>query len=286
MSDRAPAWVVPVMRAGYSARGAVYVIVGGLALSAAITGGQAEGTTDAIASLRGQPWGLALMWAIAVGMFGYMIWRLIDAWMDLECKGSDAKGIVARLGQAITGLIHGGIGISVASTAMGGGSGGEDGAQTATQKLMAMPSGPYLVMALGLVVIGAGIYYAHKGIAEKYKRDIRVTDLARKLEPVLKAGLIAQGVVIAVTGALIFYAGMTHDPAQAGGVGTALSEIRSAPYGRILMGAVAAGLIAFGIENFVEAAYRIVPRRSGDDVMTFARRAKLKAEGKLRQATA
>ncbi|GGG73230.1 hypothetical protein GCM10011415_21860 [Salipiger pallidus] len=286
MSDRAPAWVVPVMRAGYSARGAVYIIVGGLALSAAIYGGQAQGTTDALASLRDKSWGVALMWAIAIGMFGYMIWRLIDAWMDLECEGSDAKGLAARAGQAITGIIHGGIGVSVATTAMGGGSGGEGGAKSATQKLMSMPWGPYLVMALGIVVIGAGIYYAHKGIAEKYKEDIRVTDLARKLEPVLKAGLVAQGIVVGVIGVLIFYAGMTSDPSEAGGVGTALSEIRSVAYGRVLMGAVAAGLIAFGIENFVEAAYRIVPRRAGDDVMTFARRAKLKAEGKLQEATA
>ena len=49
---------------------------------------------------------------------------------------------------------------------------------------------------------------------------------------------------------------------------------------------VALGLIGFAVENFIEAAYRIVPRRAGDDVMTLARRAKLKAEGKLEQATA
>ena len=133
MSEKAPAWVVPVMRAGYAARGAVYTVVGGLALLAAWRGGQAEGTTDALAELRGVPWGVALLWAIAIGLIAYMIWRLIDAWMDLECEGTDAKGMVARAGQAITGVIHGAIGVSVATTAMGGGNGGGGGAQTATQ---------------------------------------------------------------------------------------------------------------------------------------------------------
>ncbi|MBN9678053.1 DUF1206 domain-containing protein [Salipiger bermudensis] len=286
MSDKAPAWVVPVMRAGYAARGAVYTVVGGLALLAAWRGGQAEGTTDALAELRSVPWGVALLWAIAIGLIAYMIWRLIDAWMDLECEGTDAKGMVARAGQAITGVIHGAIGVSVATTAMGGGSGGGGGAQTATQKLMSMPWGPWLVMAVGLVTIGAGIYYAHKGLKEKYKRDIRVTPLARKLDPVMKFGLIAEGVVIGIIGASIFYAGMTVNPEEAGGVGTALDQIRSVAYGRILLGVVAIGLIGFAVENFIEAAYRIVPRRSGDDVMTLARRAKLKAEGKLQEATA
>ena len=285
MSAKAPAWVVPVMRAGYAARGAVYVIVGGLALSAAIYGGQAQGTTDALASLRGEPWGAALLWAIAIGLMAYMVWRLIDAAMDLECEGTDAKGLAARTGQAITGLIHGAIGVSVAATALGGGS-GSDGTQSATQKLMSMPWGPYLVMAAGIVTVGAGIYYVHKGIAEKYKADIRVTDLAQKLEPVLKAGLVAEGIVIGIIGALIFYAGLTHNPGEAGGVGTALTQIRSAPFGGIFMGIIAAGLVAFGIENLVEAAYRIVPRHSGQDVMTLARRAKLQAEGKLRDAAA
>jgi hypothetical protein len=284
MSDKAPAWVVPAMRAGYAARGAVYTVVGGLALFAAWRGGQAEGTTDALAQLKGEPWGVPLLLAIALGLICYTIWRLIDAWMDLECYGSELKGIVARAGQVITGLIHGAIGVSVATTALRGNSGG-DGAQSATQKLMAMPWGPYLVIAVGLATIGAGIYYAHKGIKEKYKEDIRVTPLARKLDPLMKFGLVAEGVVIAIIGATIVYAGITHNPGQAGGVGTALDQIRSLAFGRILLGAVAIGLIGFAIENFIEAAYRIVPRRSGTDVMTLARRARLKAEGKLREAS-
>lgn len=285
MTDKAPAWVVPVMRAGYAARGAVYTVVGGLALLAAWRGGQAEGTTDALADLRSVPWGVALLWAIAIGLIAYMVWRLIDAWMDLECHGTEGKGIIARVGQAVTGVIHGAIGVSVASTAMGSGGGGGDGAQTATQKLMSMPWGPWLVMAAGLVTIGAGIYYAHKGITEKYKRDIRVTPLARKLDPVMKFGLVAEGVVVGIIGVSIFYAGMTVDPSEAGGVSTALDQIRSAAFGRILLGVVAVGLIGFAVENFIEAAYRIVPRRSGDDAMTLARRAKLKAEGKLNEVS-
>lgn len=103
MSDKAPAWVVPVMRAGYAARGAVYTVVGGWRCWPPGAGGQAEGTTDALAELRGVPWGVALLWAIAIGLMAYMVWRLIDAWMDLECEGTDAKGMVARAGQAITG---------------------------------------------------------------------------------------------------------------------------------------------------------------------------------------
>jgi hypothetical protein len=56
-------------------------------------------------------------------------------------------------------------------------------------------------------------------------------------------------------------------------------------FGRILLGALGLGLVGFAIENLVEALYRVVPARSGGEVMTLARRAKLKAEGKVAQAT-
>ncbi|WHZ36858.1 DUF1206 domain-containing protein [Sagittula sp. MA-2] len=286
MSEKAPAWVPPVMRTGYFARAAVYVVVGGLALMAAVKGGEAQGTTDALADLRGQAWGVAALWAIAVGLWAYLAWRLVDAWMDLEDYGTDAKGMIARAGLVVTGLIHGAIGVSVAATAMGGSGGGEGGTQSMTQKLMTMPFGPWLVGAVGLGTLGAGIYYMHKGWAEKYKEHIRVTPTARKLDPVCKFGCIAQGVVISLIGISIIVAAMTTNPSEAGGVGDALHQLRSMAYGRILLGIVALGLLAFAVENAVEGWYRVLPRYEGKDVMTLARRAKLKAEGKLNEATA
>ncbi|MFC3615249.1 DUF1206 domain-containing protein [Lutimaribacter marinistellae] len=287
MSEKAPAWVVPVMRAGYAARAAVYAIVGAIAVLAAWRGGQAEGTGDALAQLRGEPWGMAALWIIAIGLLSYMVWRLIDAFMDLENHGTDAKGLIARTGLVVTGLVHGALGVSAASTAIGSGQGGGGaGTETMVQKLMTMPFGVWLVGAAGLATIGAGIYYAYKGISEKYKQHIVATPTARKLDPVMKFGLVAEGVVVGIIGVMICYAALTSNPDQAGGVGMALEQVRSAPFGRFLLGVIGLGLIGFAVENAVEALYRYVPRRAGDDVMSLARRAKLKAEGKLHEATA
>ncbi|WP_418591904.1 DUF1206 domain-containing protein [Ponticoccus sp. (in: a-proteobacteria)] len=231
-----------------------------------MAGGQAQGTTDALADLKGQTWGLIALWAIGLGLIAYALWRVIAAWMDLECRGTDAEGLFARAGLLVTGAIHAGLGVSVLTTALRGG-GGEGG-------------------AIGLGTIGAGGYYVYKGHAETYKDHIRVTPTTRRLDPAMKAGCVAQGVVIAVIGALILYAALTADPGEAGGVGEALHMIRSQPFGRLLLGAIGLGLIGFAIENLVEALYRVVPAHSGEDVMTFARRARLKAEGKLAEATA
>ncbi len=277
MSNSAPSWVAPVMRAGYAARGVVYTVVGGLALAAAFYGGQAEGTTNALASLRGVGWGIPLLWAIAVGLFAYTVWRLIDAAYDLEDYGTGAKGVIARTGQVVTGLIHAAIGVSVAGLAMGRSSGGS-GASDWSAKVMSMPYGPWIVIGVGLVTMGAGAFYVHKGVTGKYQRALRVTPLTRRLDPAMKAGFIAQGGVVAVIGGLLVLAGFTTDPQEAGGVGEALQQLRSVTYGRILLGAVALGLLGFALENFVEAIYRILPRVAGSDVMTLARAARDKAE--------
>ncbi|MFX0545261.1 DUF1206 domain-containing protein [Roseovarius sp. S1116L3] len=278
MDNKAPGWVVPVMRAGYGARALVYLVVGGLALSAVFWGGAAQGTQNALADLRQVSFGDLLLWIIGLGLMAYMVWRLIDAAMDLENYGDDAKGIFARLAQMVTGLIHGVLGVSIIGLATGQNSGGGGGAENWTAKLMALPYGPTLVAIVGAVVIGAGIYYIQKGLRGKYKEDIRVTSTTERLDPLMKAGFVAEGVIVGIVGGFLLYAGLTSDPGQAGGVGQALGYIRSMSYGAVLFAAMAIGLLCFALENAVEAIYRIVPRHAGSDVQTLATKAKAKAK--------
>jgi hypothetical protein len=301
MSEQNLNWVMPIMRAGYAARGLVYAVVGGLAVWSAWWGGSAQGTTSALSTLQNEPFGQILLWIMAIGLWAYMIWRFFDGALDLEDYGNDGKGMVARAGLFATGVIHGAIGVSVASLAMGGsggggasggGGGGGSNAQGFVAQVMQMPGGRWIVGFIGLCVIGAGVYYAYKGFAEKYKEDIVNTSTTERLEPVLKFGFIAEGVVVGIIGVLIAYAAVTTDPSEAGGLGAAFEQIRSAPFGRFLLIAVALGLVGFAVENFIEAKYRIVPRLRDPDTQTMAmhakaeaERAKNKAEGKARQAT-
>ena len=148
--DRAPAWVVPAMRVGYAARGIVYILIGVLAVRAAWQGGRAEGAKGALSSLTDDPWGFALLWVIAAGFFCYAVWRFIAAGMDLERHGADAKGMVARIGLMVTGVIHAGLGIYAAQLALrGSGSSGEGGEERWTAWLMSQPFGRWLVVGVG-----------------------------------------------------------------------------------------------------------------------------------------
>ncbi len=280
MSDaRAPDWVVPVMRAGYSARGAVYLILGGITLWAALFGGQTDGTQGALERLRGAPFGQILLWIIALGFICYAVWRLIAAWYDLERRGEDDSGLAERAGLVVTGLIHAALGVGIAGLAMGGGSGGGDsGAQDWTAKLMQMPGGKWLVAAVALGILGAGVHYILKGYKKKYERYIQVTETTRKLTPLLRWGFVAYGIVLGIVGAFLAIAALNSDPSSAKGIGGALQYIRGMTFGRILLGLTGLGIMGFGVENIVEAIYRVVPGvRQTQGVRTLANRAEAKA---------
>lgn len=289
MAEQAPGWVVPLMRAGYSARGVLYIVVGGLALAAAVSGGQAEGSKGALAQLRSYPLGIVALWLIAAGLLAYAIWRLVSAWMDLEDKGSKAKGLISRAAQVASALVMLGLSIQAAALALGTGSssgGGGGGADSWTAKLMSMPFGRWLVAIAGAIVVAAGIYYAWKGIAEKYRENLRSTPLTEKLKPVLKAGLIAHGVVIAIIGSFLLFAAWHANASEAGSTEDAFALVRQAAFGRVLLGLLALGTLAFAIFCFVQARYTVIRRAPGQqDVVTIARRAMDEARGQAAAAT-
>lgn len=278
MAEKAPYWVVPVMRTGYGARGIVYVIVGGLALMAAIFGGDAKGTTGALEQLKSQSWGTLALWAIGAGLICYMVWRVIDAFMDLETYGTGLKGVVARGGQFVTGVIHGALGLLAFAMALGIGTGGEGGSKSWTAKLLSMPAGQWIVGLAGAATVGACFYYIYKAYSGEYKGHLHRTSLMEKLDPAAKVGLVAHGIGVGLIGGFLIYAAMTASPEEAGGLGKAFDTVRQMAFGRILLILLTAGLIGFAVYCFIEAVYRIVPARAGPDVKTLAKQAGRKAE--------
>jgi hypothetical protein len=292
MRAQGPVWIDRCMRAGYAARGVVYLLVGVLAVMAAWGGGRTAGPREALASLVGETGGSALLALVGLGLLGYAAWRVIDAVMDLEAYGSGAKGLFARGAMTVAGLVYLALGV-YAFSLIGGGGGGSGGAEGLTAKLMAQPFGRWLVMLAGLAVIGAGGYYIAKAVTEKYKRELVANRTTEKLDPALKAGLIVQGIVIAIVGGFLLWAGWTHDASEAGGLGQALQAVREAPFGRWLLTAVGVGLALFALFCAVQARYRVLPGVAGPDTPTLggpvaevrsgARRAAHRAEAALRR---
>ncbi|SLN15603.1 DUF1206 domain-containing protein [Roseisalinus antarcticus] len=279
MPDTDLSWTKPIMRTGYAGRGLTYLVVAGFALWAVWRGGQAEGTGTALQQLAASPWGGPVLGLIFLGLLAYMIWRLVDAIWDLEAYGSGGKGAVARTGMVVTGLIHGALGLLALSIWIGAASGGGGSIVEATSKAMAQPMGRWLVGLAGLAVLGAGIYYLHKAWSENYRDHLRGARFTVRFNPVLKAGVAAQGVVVSIIGGFFLVAALRADPSEAGGLGRAFEFLSRQPFGQILVTLLCVGLLGFAVFCFVNAAYRIIPKVAGDDMVTLGRKLKAAAQG-------
>ena len=270
MADSKMDWALPVMRAGYAGRGLTYVAVAGISLYTIWRGGSAQGTSAALEAVETSPFGTFLLVLIGVGLLCYTAWRVLDGAADLEDEGSDGKGMIARGGMIVTGLIHGALGIAALTIAFGGGDGGGSGIAEATQMLMSAPFGIWLVGIAGVATIGAGIYYLHKAYTQSYRQKLQANHFTRHWNTALRAGVAAQGVTVTIIGGFLLYAAWTADPSQAGGLGQTFSWLSQQLYGQVLVTALCLGLLGFAVFLFVNALYRIVPRLSDPDMRNLA----------------
>ena len=95
--------------------------------------------------------------ALAVGLAGYAAWRVVEAILDTESKGSDPKGIAARLVYAGIGATYAALALSALRLGLqwadGDGGGGDASARDWTAWLMSFSWGVWLV---GLLLLALG----------------------------------------------------------------------------------------------------------------------------------
>lgn len=260
--DRGDAFDI-IARWGYAARGIVYLLVGGLAALAAIgQGGETTDSRGALESLMGAAWGDVLLGAISLGLLAYALWRCIQAIKDTDHHGTDSKGVAIRVGLLVSAVTHTLLAFFAASLifTLGGGSGDSGGGSEGMASwLMQQPYGRWLVGAVGLAIIGAGVAHGIKGWKAKFDRHFDMPPQNQRWAyPICRFGLVIRGLVFLIIGTFFLIAAYQVDPDQAGGLAKVFSTLRSQAFGRWLLAVVAVGLFAFGLYSLLEAVYRRV----------------------------
>lgn len=279
--EKVPFWVDLVMRGGYVARGLVNVLLGLFALAGAWRGSRsAEGAAGAMRLLMDGILGVAFLAAIAAGLAAYAVWRFVDGWLDIEDYGTGSKGIVARGGMVLTGLVNlalAGYAVSLIWTAGFSFALSDDPAAGRPHRatgiaewIMSYPFGKWIVVAIGAAILAASGYYLVKAVTGRYKSHLRCTKWMERLDPLAKVGLLAEAAVVGIVGCFFVWAGWTSSPGEAGGIEAALHTIHEAYFGRYLLTGMALGLLCFCLYCVIEAVYRVIPRLAGPDLVTLA----------------
>ena len=259
-------WIEILARFGYAAKGVVYALVGVLAVQAAFNwGGKVTGSQGAFETIANQPFGKVMLFLVAVGLVGYVIWRFVSAIFDPEHNEDGVKNILRRLSYAVSGLIYGSLAFaafrivfSSGSSSSSSGNSGSSNQQTAT--LLSQPFGRWLV---GLVAAGAvayGFYCLYRGIKTKFRKKLKMAEMSSTEQTwavrIGRFGLISKGIVSVIVGYFFAQAARSSDASEARTTAGALQAIQQGPFGAVLMGIIALGMLAYGIHLMVQARYR------------------------------
>jgi hypothetical protein len=247
-------------RAGLAARAAIYLIIGILALKLALpdSGGSTTSQEGALQQIAQESFGKWLLIATAIGLAGYATWRLVRAVIGHGPESGDDSAL-DRAGGVVSAVAYGilcGTAISIVA-----GSGSSGGSQT-TGGVLGWTGGTWIVGITGAIVIGVGIEQGYKGIKKKFLEKSKTEKMSRKTESAFTgfgvAGHLARGVVFVLMGYLLIKAAVDYNPKAPVSLDAALSELAKADYGPLLLGLVAAGLVAFGLYALADSRYRKV----------------------------
>lgn len=249
-------------RIGYGARGFVYLSVGVLTLLAAMDKiGSAVGSSGAAGWLADQPFGRVWLVLLGVGLWLFVLWRVLQAVFDADHEGDDLKGWAIRAGQALSGLFY----ALLASTVFeyldefGPRPAAEDVAenQDKAAALMDLPFGQWLIVLVGLVILAVGVGNVIRAWKDRFTEELKCSEeVCRVVRPLARLGYAARGFAYLPLAVFVILAGLNADVSEVTSFGEALDALEAQPGGAVILTTTALGLIAFGAFAFVEARWR------------------------------
>ena len=258
-------WLARLARWGYAAIGVVYLIMGCLALLAALrAGGRLTDAQGAFETLLAQPQGRVFLGAVALGLVGHALWRLVQAVWDPDGQGQGASGMLWRLGAAGSGVICASLAVSAGQLLLGSGTGphSDHVSRVWTARLLAHRFGPWLVGAGGCAMLAFAGVQVWRAVAAKLREPLDPQTLSPHTRTWVTAlgrlGVLARGVVFSCMGGFLLAAAWHLNPREARGLAGALRALGQRPFGPWVLGSVAAGLMCYGLYMVVLAWSRRV----------------------------
>jgi hypothetical protein len=250
-------WMQKFFRFGLISKGLVYCLLGLLTFMTAIgLSTEKASKKDAFNFIYEQPFGKILLALIAIGLFGFVMLRLFQAFKDIDNHGKDAKGIVTRIGYGISALLYTSLGLYALKLLDKASDKGGDTQQFIVAKVLQLHAGEWIVGVTALIVMISGGYQIYKGASLKFMKKMKLS-ASRFTEVFRKAGVvgyISRGIVLWIIGYFMLHAALHSNAGEVQDTDGAFDFLEN-KFGSLMMGLVALGLTAYGIFMFVKAKY-------------------------------
>jgi uncharacterized protein DUF1206 len=247
-------------RIGLAARGAIYILIGWLAIEVALGhSARQPNQQGALQLLAGKSYGLVTLWLLGIGFAGYSLWRLSEAAFGVT---GEKPGPGPRVKSLVRAIVYGFLAYLTFQVISGAAGNETRKQQDLTATLMHHTGGQWLVAIVGIVIVIVGLTLVIEGIRRKFMKYLRTGQMSpRTRHMVERLGMIgttARGVVFAIVGVLIVESAVTFKPKKSGGLDKALLTLRHQPFGEFLLLIVALGVLIFGVYGLCEVRWRKV----------------------------
>lgn len=240
-------WYQAAARAGWVARGLLFVVTAVLAVQLGL--GQRREETNhqgAMEELAQKPFGKVLLLVVALGLLTYTAWRIVEVVVN---RSQDA-GWTARVKHVAHAAAYLALSLMALGTLRSPSSQSGGGQQGLTARVLSWPGGPLLVTAVGVAVFATGLGIAWHVLRGGHREELELDDMSgdqrRLIDVVAVVGNLGRALVFGLVGGFVISAAVRHDPEQANGLDAALKELLGQPYGTWLLGLVALGLATYG----------------------------------------
>jgi hypothetical protein len=253
-------WIRRAAKLGYAVKGAVYGVMGVLALQAALgLGGRVASERDAVEHIGRQPLGAVGLVVVGVGLLAYALWRIVEGVVDPYRHGNGPGGLAVRAGAIGSAIINGAVGVAALKLAAGEHAGGED-ARPLAATLLREPWGIAALAVIGLSVLGAGIWQIYSAYSDKFAEHLDASRLTGWRRAWVfwsgRVGHAARGVVFGVIGVALVRAAVDANPRHTKGFKEALISLASQPFGQAILVLVSAGFLAYAVHLISTVPYR------------------------------
>ncbi|WP_051348689.1 DUF1206 domain-containing protein [Peribacillus kribbensis] len=248
-------WIERSARAGFMAKGSVFILVGIFSFLASLgVGHKAKGTNGVFASLSSSPFGEVVLWMIALGLACFSMWQIIRCfhpqkgkkWTERSSASISCCIYIVLTGKAVSLAIH------------SGHSGGAKELWAA--RILQYQAGQWLIGGIGAGILLFGIHEIYSGYKQKYMDQFKTADMSEKEITAARTsgriGLFSRGAVFGVLGFFIMKMAIEANPNHPKSLDGALEKILEQPHGRILLAMISAGFILYGLFEILKGKNR------------------------------